>query len=207
MDIPKSRAFYPLVFVLLVASFFLLDKRIALVFRELFAAEREWNLSASNIPDVLMPLVGIITLLAWVSYCFIPHRVKFNACVQFLRTIGTTLPLAMFFKAIFKFTFGRICTRYWLLHPAADRLHWFKGQGNFAGFPSGHMAVFTVLLLALGAYDPGRRRAYAGLGGLIGLALIATNYHFLSDVIAGALLGLLIHEGVAWVLGPVTKHP
>ena len=55
------------------------------------------------------------------------------------------------------------------------------------------MAVFTALIIALWRFYPRYRPAYAGFLSVLALALIVTDYHFLSDVIAGAYLGLIVH--------------
>jgi membrane-associated phospholipid phosphatase len=54
------------------------------------------------------------------------------------------------------------------------------------------MAVFTPIALALWRFQPRLRVAYVGFLLLLGFALVATGYHFLSDVVAGACLGWLI---------------
>ncbi|MFO7675114.1 MAG: phosphatase PAP2 family protein [bacterium] len=60
----------------------------------------------------------------------------------------------------------------------------------FNSFPSGHAAVAFALAGALAlAFPRWRGRAFA-LAGLVAASRVVLNLHYLSDVIAGALLGL-----------------
>ena len=54
------------------------------------------------------------------------------------------------------------------------------------------MTVFTAFGIAVWLYYPHYRRPVIITLLILGAALIATDYHFLSDVIAGAYLGVLI---------------
>jgi membrane-associated phospholipid phosphatase len=54
------------------------------------------------------------------------------------------------------------------------------------------MAVFTVLMLGIGRYFPRLCPVCAGLLFVLALALIVTQYHFFSDIVAGAYLGVIV---------------
>jgi PAP2 superfamily len=55
------------------------------------------------------------------------------------------------------------------------------------------MAVFSVVVFALWLYYP-RYRLSTGVFLLgLALALISTDYHFVSDMIAGVYLGWVVH--------------
>ena len=62
------------------------------------------------------------------------------------------------------------------------------------------VVVSVALLAALCRYYPKFRPWCLLLGVLLGVALIATEYHFLSDVIAGAYLGVVVEAAVFWLL-------
>ena len=51
--------------------------------------------------------------------------------------------------------------------------------------------VFTAFLAAVWLFYPRYRSLSVGFLLILALALVATDYHFLSDVIAGAYLGLV----------------
>jgi membrane-associated phospholipid phosphatase len=149
-----------------------------------------------DVPDFLGELTAVLTAISWIGY-FLRARLGIYDChTLFLKSVAVALPWAFAAKTFAKLIFGRINTRIWVADSSlADGFHWFAGGGAYNGFPSGHMAVLTPLFVAIWCcYPRFRMLCVAGLTGL-GLALIATGYHFLSDVIAGTYLGLLVYFG------------
>ena len=68
------------------------------------------------------------------------------------------------------------------------------------------MLVLTPLFIALWHFYP-RYRLYYGIAGLcLGAALIVTEYHFLSDVIAGACIGAAVYLVVSACLKAYQKY-
>jgi membrane-associated phospholipid phosphatase len=117
--------------------------------------------------------------------------------LNFLELIGLSVPFTYVLKDLLKDLFGRTNTRIWLLHPDLLGFHWFQGGGDFASFPSGHMAVFTALMLGIGRCFPRLRPVCAGSLLVLAVALIATQYHFFSDLVAGAYLGVIV-DLITW---------
>jgi membrane-associated phospholipid phosphatase len=149
----------------------------------------------SDLPDLLLMTVVVMTGLSWAAYFYLTRRGVRDKRTHFFALTGTVLPLSFLAKTILKFGFGRMETRKWLSDPTLYGFHWFNGGEGFNGFPSGHMLVFTPLFVALWHFYPRFRFFYAvALSGL-GIALITTNYHFLSDVIAGAYIGAVVYYG------------
>jgi membrane-associated phospholipid phosphatase len=149
---------------------------------------------SNEIPDFLAPLTLVITVLSWSGYFLRRRRGVFDHHTLFFKVVGTAVPLAFLGKSVTKFIFGRVNTRVWVADPSlVDSFHWFAGGGMFNGFPSGHMAVLVPLVVALWQFYPVYRPLYgAALTGLAA-ALVLTSYHFVSDVIAGGYLGLLVY--------------
>lgn len=148
----------------------------------------------NHIPDFLMPMTVIITILSWVGYWIRTYYGHFDRHTYFFKMAGVTVPLAFLSKSITKFVFGRINTRVWVVDPTQSRnFHWLEGLGNYHGFPSGHMAVLTPVFIALWHFYPGLRILWMTALLSLASALVLTDYHFVSDVIAGAYLGLLIY--------------
>jgi membrane-associated phospholipid phosphatase len=154
----------------------------------------------SNIPDLLMITVVILTSLSWTAYFYLVQRNIHDQNTIFCCVMGTVMPLSFGVKTVMKWLFGRIETRTWLSDPNLYGFHWFNGSEGFQGFPSGHMLVFTPMFLALWHFNP-RYRLYYGMAWFcLGVALITTEYHFLSDVIAGAYIGAILYLAVRrWV--------
>jgi membrane-associated phospholipid phosphatase len=146
----------------------------------------------SNLPDLLFLLVCVITVLSWTGRLYMLRNPAKRWILNFLEYIGCAVPLAFILKHLLKELFGRTNTRVWLLHPDQFGFHWFQGGGEFSAFPSGHMTVFTVLMLGVSRYFPRLRPMCAGLLFVLALALITTQYHFFSDIVAGVWLGLIV---------------
>jgi membrane-associated phospholipid phosphatase len=155
------------------------------------------SVKSANIPDLLLVTVVILTSLSWTMYFYLAHRNIHDQRTLFCLVTGTVLPLSFGLKIILKWLFGRIETRTWLSDPSLYGFHWFNGTEGFQGFPSGHMMVFTPLFLAMWHYYP-RFRLHCGAAWFcLGIALITTEYHFFSDVVAGAYIGAVIYLGVS----------
>jgi len=180
---------------LVVFSSRFLDARIALGFDRLLRSDPLLSRYASGIPDLLLPAVLVLSGVLWTMYLRRVRRGSRDEKTRFFLLSGTALPVAYVTKWMLKYLFGRMNTRAWLENPVDRSFHWFHGGGEYSSFPSGHMAVFTTLAVACWLFFPKyRATCLAAIVGL-GIALIATDYHFLSDVIAGGYLGLAVLVG------------
>jgi len=189
---PKIVAWcFPPVVLAILVSWRFLDAWIALAAMKLLKSSYLLQISTSDIPDVLFLLVCFGSGLLWGNYLTLRHRGIINEQTRFSQLAGSAVPLAYFLKWIFKLVFGRINTRVWLENRVSDDFHWFHGGGIYSGFPSGHMTVFTAFFAAIWLIYPRYRPISFGLLLVLAVALIGTDYHFLSDVIAGAYLGLV----------------
>ena len=191
----KSWTIVLLVTVSLTAiSYFYFDTGIArFVFRVLNSSD-ELLQAATNIPDLLLHVVITITVLSWVGYFILVRRGIHNRLTDFLRACGTVVPIAFVAKTVLQYIFGRPNPYAWLLTRESESpdFYWFRDDARYGCFPSGHMTIFTALLTTLSYYFPRYRPVYLGLLWLLALALIITGYHFLSDVLAGAVLGSVL---------------
>lgn len=152
--------------------------------------------ATNNITDYLLIIVVILSSLSWAVYFYLLHRNIHNQSTTFSRITGTVLPLSFALKVILKWLFGRTETHLWLINPSLYGFQWFSSIKGFEGFPSGHMLVFTPLFLALWQFYPRYYLCYAAAWLGLALALLITEYHFLSDVVAGAYLGILLYLAV-----------
>lgn len=154
-----------------------------------------------RLPDLLLPLVVCVTLGAWVMR-FLLSGNRLRRC---LTALGIVAPLSYLSKDVAKFVFGRIETRVWIRHPRAMDFHWLQGTGIYDGFPSGHMLVLTAIIAVFWRYYPLSRSLGSILLLALAAALLLLDYHFLSDVIAGAYMGLLLEWGVASIDRPLSR--
>lgn len=148
----------------------------------------------SQIPDPLIPAGAVlfVALGIWALSGQAVGRIHAVAVVCcFSVVVGETI------KNGLKWLFGRPWPESWHGNPSFIRdydyaFHWFHGGRGYEAFPSGHMAAAAAVLSVLWIVYPRWRPAYAVAGCLVAAALIMSNFHFLSDVIAGALLGASI---------------
>ena len=181
-----------LVAMMTIISYFYLDTGIALIVYRLINSSNFLIRATSNIPDLLLQIVIAITVSCWAGYFFLRHRGMHNRHTRFLQACGTAVPIAFVAKTIFQYLFGRSDPYAWIFDHELPRFYWFRADAGYGCFPSGHMTVFTALLMTLWHFYPRYHSIFLGLLFLLAVALIGTDYHFLSDVIAGAYLGAVI---------------
>ena len=94
-----------------------------------------------------------------------------------------------------KYDFGRTWPETWinnnpsLISNGAYGFNFFHGGPGYSSFPSGHMTVICAVTSVLWIYYPKLRVLYALVVAAIALGLLGADYHFVSDIIAGVLLG------------------
>ncbi len=180
--------------LLVVFSYLFLDKEIALSIDKVLFSDARFSFLSSELPDLLTPLVCAIAVIALGAYLVRERKGVYDKHTLFLLLIACSVTLVFFLKSVLQFVVGRINTRFWLINPGIEEFHWFDGEAGFSSsFPSGHMSVFSVIVIALWKFYPRYRIAYGGSLSALALALIVTEYHFLSDIIAGLCLGLLVY--------------
>ena len=172
-------------------SYFYLDTQIALSIYKLFGFGKRLIRVISDVPNLLHITVAI-TALCWTGYFLLVQRGIRNRHTRFLLICGTVVPVAFIAKTGLQYLFGRPMPKLWVLHHELPRFNWFRAGEQYGGFPSGHMTVFTALMTTLARYYPRYRHAFLGTLLVLAATLILTGFHFLSDVIAGAVLGAII---------------
>jgi membrane-associated phospholipid phosphatase len=189
-----------IVFLVIAGCIQFLDREIAERVMRFLQSVHTLHKATENIPDLLPYLVGAGTVLTWVIYFYRLSKKKYGIKTQFLFLSATALPAAYVLKSFFQFAFGRTSARTWLILKIPHSFNWFKDFANGC-FPSGHMTVFAAFGTAILIYYPQRRKPVLILLTLLGTALIATDYHFLSDVIAGAYLGVTTTYSLLFLIG------
>jgi membrane-associated phospholipid phosphatase len=175
-----------------------LDRQVSHFIQDSFYHNRHWSSLTSDLPDLLLLFVVSISVAAYLGHHYLKRQQTKDHFSQLLRFIALSLPAAYLLKTALKFVFGRVETRVWLHNPQLYEFRWLKGMEGFNGFPSGHMVVFATLFAAIARFHPGHRLLSHGLLAILALALVATNYHFFSDVLCGTYAGLLLESWMAW---------
>lgn len=177
-----------LVLAAVLLSIRFLDEGIAIRVMHFIRSIRSIHRATEHIPDILPDLVAVGTFLMWLIYFYRLYKKFDDAKTHFLLLAAVTLPVSYILKTYFQYMFGRTTVRSWLLHHRPLIFKWFHGFGG-GSFPSGHMTVFAAFGAAVLLFFPKFRKPVIIFLIVLGVALIGTDYHFLSDVIAGAYLG------------------
>lgn len=172
-----------------------LDVPVALLVQGVLYGDSSWARHTSDLPDLLLPLVVVATVVSAVLHQVRKRRGIHDRLDPFFLLVAWTAPGSFLAKGVLKQLFGRVNTRVWLENQRLYDFHWFRGGEGFEGFPSGHMLVLVALAAVFWRFFPGARVFFGGMAVLLAAALIATNYHFVSDVIAGGYLAVGI-EGL-----------
>jgi len=176
-----------------------LDIPVALYVKNHLYSKSQWTKLTSNLPDLLLMVVLISMLVSLSVYLARSGRGIYDTATGLAKLVLWAAPASYLTKTVLKFAFGRVNTRYWLEHPDLYGFHWFQMREGCQAFPSGHMLVIVALLAAFWRFCPRTRPLCLATGTLLAAALVATNYHFVGDVIAGAYLGVLV-EAIAFRL-------
>ena len=108
-------------------------------------------------------------------------------------TAGTIAGIALIVSVFLienwlKYVFGRTLPIEYL-KSGQYGFHWFHSGDRFMSFPSGHTDQFCAIFSVLWFYYPRWRMAYVTVLIILSIALMAGQWHFLSDIIAGGYLG------------------
>jgi membrane-associated phospholipid phosphatase len=144
----------------------------------------------------------LVDVVVWATalyygYCALTWRQN-PAQPRALLNIANSVTIAVFLKDALKVVFGRYWPATWinhnpsLLHDNAYGFHPFHVGTAFQSFPSGHTTVACAAMAALWLNFP-RWRVVAILGALLVIVgLLANDYHFVGDCIAGVWLGTTV---------------
>jgi membrane-associated phospholipid phosphatase len=153
------------------------------------------SLTNTNLTEMLTNVVYLIALLAMGLYAIFHFFNIKNRLVEICGALSLGMAIAFFIKTQAQLIFGRIAPRY----DSFQQLNFLRKKSLYGfhlmqvgSFPSGHMVVFTCILLLLGYYYPKIMKLNYALLTVLALILLYDNYHFLSDVVAGTYLGAII---------------
>ncbi len=142
----------------------------------------EWLL---RISAVVLAAAGLAWLLGWR-----PGRAGRAVVVACLAAFA-----AWAAKDQLKFAFGRTWPETWTNHNPSwinDGVFGFfpfHGGAGWASFPSGHTTTVSAAMMVLACAWPRLRLLWALPVLLVAIGLIGADFHFLSDIVAGAYLG------------------
>lgn len=171
-----------------------LDSPVAWFIHDHVLRQYGWLDTLTHIPDLLVYGSAILLLFAPLR---LVYRGNLARVEQILLAMSTSLAVAVLLKDTLKFVFGRTWPETWvqnnpsLIHDHVYGFFWFQSGAGFHSFPSGHATVTFAIMSVLWLSSP-NLRWLAALGcTLVAVGLLGMNYHFLGDILAGALLGSL----------------
>jgi membrane-associated phospholipid phosphatase len=178
--------------VMVAISYLWLDRPIAL-----FAHAQLQGIDLfgklTYVPDALIPAGIVVVMVA--ALRGLTER-PLSRFLTVLLVSGVSLAVAVLAKDELKLMFGRTWPETWVRNnPSFIRdgvfgFFPFHGGPGYSAFPSGHTTVICTVMTVLWLCYPRFRALYALAMAAVAVGLVGANFHFLSDVIAGAFLGI-----------------
>lgn len=151
-----------------------------------------WLDGLTRIPDLLV-VASALVLVAAPLRC--ACRRAWSLAERVVLAMAVSLALAAFVKEQLKVLFGRAWPETWthgnpsLIHDGVYGFFWFRADNAFHSFPSGHTALSAAAMAVLWHAAPRWRWLAAAVVVAVVVGLLGMDYHFLSDTLAGALVG------------------
>lgn len=187
--------------ILVVISYLWIDRPVAVLAHDLIRSKAPVTALCtrlSALPDLLTGLWMIIVLIAPVFlWAVTTSRITLRGRLQELSiaACGSFL-LSATAKMLLKWTFGRTWPETWIYgNPSyiRDGVYGFfplHGGAGWSSFPSGHMAAATTIAMIGWRFAPNLRPLWTIIAAGAAIGLVAMNFHFVSDVIAGGYIGM-----------------
>ena len=152
------------------------------------------DLSLGLTPIVAVALAALFFLF-WAGASCLAKR-PLASWAEMLLTLAWAEIWALATEFVFKHIFGRAWPDPTYIHGHMDGFRFFHAGDGWMAFPSGH-ALSSFALAAVFWFSVARWRVSALLAAaIVSFCMVLCNYHWLSDVIAGAFMG--------WTIGWMT---
>lgn len=181
--------------IAVVFCYFFVDRQVAIwIFKQGY---KNYHLLKylSHLPDLIILMALVIYISLVVQYSC--NQDITEGSYKWL-VFANGIAITQFFKTFLKSFFGRYWPETWyesnpsLIHNNQYGFHPFHQGVNYASFPSGHAATIFAAITILWIIYPRFRWLYLLLTFISLTSLLLMNYHFVGDIIAGALLGYLV---------------
>lgn len=163
----------------------------------------------TKIDDLLVTAAPVVLIAVVVTLAFRPLTYWQDALLAIALALIVSAAIAEGMKPLF----GRTWPETWvdnnpsLIGDGTYGFHPLRTGVAYTSFPSGHTtAIFAAVSILWAAYPrlvP--RLICAALAALVVVALVVNNYHFVSDTIAGALIGAVTGTYVLAFRGSVSS--
>lgn len=186
-----------------VISYVWIDRPVAL-FIHLHGPSHEAFAQLTHIPEPFIPLAVAVFLI-------LGARILAGRPLTEIYTTSLICSISLIMaeatKDQLKFIFGRLWPETWILnnpsfiHDGAYGFNLFHGGAGYASFPSGHTSVTCAVVSVLWILHPKLRALYVQVALTVAVGLVGANYHFFSDIIAGAFVGV----STGWMMAVLWK--
>jgi undecaprenyl-diphosphatase len=140
---------------------------------------------------ILVP-TGLLILLAMAMKVARPDTEdRLDPILRALIVVFIIVAAAGLADDVLKVAFGRARPFMWLAGDESG-FHAFRFKSQFNSFPSGHTTTSFAAAIALSALFPRVRVLFFLVAAAIGASRILQDVHYLSDVVAGAALGMAV---------------
>jgi len=149
-----------------------------------------WMQYLSNILEYVVPLVYLYLIVMLFTKYFYYFE-------EFLFASATSLLVAVSLKNFFKTIFGRYWTETFnnnnpsLIKNDAYGFNFFHVGSQYDSFPSGHSAVIFAVMTVVWIMYPRLRWLSVLCCAIVIVGLLGADFHFPSDIIAGAFVGII----------------
>ena len=181
--------------VAVFVGYFWLDRPVAIWLHQFRNSHSEILLGLGHVSDPMVSL-AIVGFFLLAVMTFLKSPLSKAHAMGFLCSINIAFVEVV--KDRLKFLFGRTWPETWVHNNPSfirDGIYGFNFMHSgsmYQSFPSGHMATFCAVITIFWIWYPRYRWVYTSLGLIAGTGLVALNYHFFSDVVAGAFVGIFI---------------
>jgi membrane-associated phospholipid phosphatase len=195
--------------VLVIILYYWIDRPVAyFVHDELSDYRAIFDLPAQLL-KIIGPLVATSTLIVGVR-ALMKRPVKGGQVAIVLSALSWAVSPVL--GNWLKFAFGRTWPQTWIQdNPSLIRdqvygFNPFHGGPGYAAFPSGHMVAIGAIVSVFWFLHPRSRAICAICIAVVFIGQLGANYHFVSDLVAGGVLGFLVGWLVAvlWNAAPRT---
>jgi membrane-associated phospholipid phosphatase len=186
--------------ILVIISYLWIDRPAAVLVHDVFRSKAPVQalcVRLSALPDLLTALwVIVVSIAPFFLWAVATSRITLNGRLQQLSVAACgSFLLSATAKMILKWSCGRTWPETWIYNNPSyirDGVYGFfplHGGAGWSSFPSGHMAAATTIAMIGWHFAPHLRRLWAIIAGGAAIGLVAMNFHFVSDIIAGCYLG------------------
>jgi membrane-associated phospholipid phosphatase len=203
----RGGLFAALCIVLMIACYWLVDRPFAFfVFSKLASWKGVFSV-LGDIGDVAVPAAISMAVATCIGIHF-HWKPGYVSCTLILAAIACLCALEV--TDVLKVGFGRAWPETWmngnpsLIGDGVYGFFPFRGS-DFTSFPSGQATAIAAPICVLWSRLPRWRPLYGAVVAVTAAGLLGADYHFVSDVIGGILVGSCVSAAILMLIGVLVE--